>query len=195
MFGLLYGFYEHFTKKTEHHVITLGLDSVGKTALMERIKATYSMVQPLPMEKIMPTVGLNIARVVIGSSKLILWDLGGQAGLRPIWEKYYDEAQAIIFVIDASNDSRFEEAKSALEMVLRHPEIKRNIPLLILVSKADAVPSNVVAAVESRINDRIILMMHDEGRPTQVYATSAVNGQGVTAAIDWLKEKLSQMNT
>ena len=31
MFGLLYGFYEYLTRKDEHKVVVLGLDSAGKS--------------------------------------------------------------------------------------------------------------------------------------------------------------------
>ena len=41
-----------------------------------------------------------------------------QVGLRAIWEKYYEEAHAIIYVIDAATASSFEEAKSALGMLI-----------------------------------------------------------------------------
>jgi len=37
-----------------------------------------------------------------------------QPGLRSIWEKYYEEAHAVIFVVDAASSLRFEDAKSAL---------------------------------------------------------------------------------
>ena len=37
-----------------------------------------------------------------------------QPSLRSIWEKYYEEAHAVVFVIDASCPSRFEDSKSAL---------------------------------------------------------------------------------
>lgn len=37
-----------------------------------------------------------------------------QPGLRSIWEKYYEEAHAVVYVIDASCPSRFEDSKSAL---------------------------------------------------------------------------------
>ena len=39
-----------------------------------------------------------------------------QLGLRSIWEKYYEEAHAVVFVIDAACPSRFEDSKSALGM-------------------------------------------------------------------------------
>lgn len=37
-----------------------------------------------------------------------------QPGLRSIWEKYYEEAHAVIYVIDAACPSRFEDSKTAL---------------------------------------------------------------------------------
>lgn len=37
-----------------------------------------------------------------------------QPGLRSIWEKYYEEAHAVVFVIDAACPSRFEDSKTAL---------------------------------------------------------------------------------
>ena len=45
--------------------------------------------------------------------KVIIWDLGGQIKMRNMWEKYYDDANAIIFVVDSSDVSRLEEAKLA----------------------------------------------------------------------------------
>ncbi|KAL4572795.1 hypothetical protein LXL04_019580 [Taraxacum kok-saghyz] len=76
----------------------------------------------------------NIGRIETSNSKLVFWDLGGQSGLRSIWEKYYEEAHAVIFVVDASCPSRFEESKSALEKVLRHEDLQ-GAPLLILANK------------------------------------------------------------
>lgn len=46
--------------------------------------------------------------------KLILWDLGGQAELRTIWDKYYGEAHGVMFVVDSADTERFAEAKSEL---------------------------------------------------------------------------------
>ena len=46
-------------------------------------------------------------------SLAILW----QPGLRSIWEKYYEEAHALIYLSDAACPSRFEESKSALGKV------------------------------------------------------------------------------
>ena len=52
-------------------------------------------------EKILPTVGLNVGRMHAHQAPLIFWDLGGQAGLRSIWDKYYAESHAIVYVVDS----------------------------------------------------------------------------------------------
>lgn len=47
-----------------------------------------------------------------------------QPGLRSIWEKYYEEAHAVVYVIDASCPSRFEDSKTALGNVHRDEYIQ-----------------------------------------------------------------------
>lgn len=49
---------------------------------------------------------------------MVCWDLGGQRGLRGIWDKYFKEAQALIFVIDATDASRVEELRNVFGMYL-----------------------------------------------------------------------------
>lgn len=66
----------------------------------------------------MPTVGLNIGRFEVMKTPLVFWDLGGQVGLRTIWEKYYAESHAVLFVVDASATNRLEEAKHVINRVI-----------------------------------------------------------------------------
>ncbi|KMT09367.1 hypothetical protein BVRB_6g134590 isoform C [Beta vulgaris subsp. vulgaris] len=55
-------------------------------------------------------------------------------GLRSIWEKYYEDAHAVIHVLNANAPSRFKDSKSALEKVLRHQDWQ-GVPLVILANK------------------------------------------------------------
>ena len=49
---------------------------------------------------------------------LIFWDLGGQAGLRSIWDKYYAESHALIFVVDSSENPELCRAPAAERPVM-----------------------------------------------------------------------------
>ena len=61
-----------------------------------------------------PPLTLKVGRFDIGKTRIICWDLGGQASLRTIWEKYYRDAQGLIFVIDSAAPDRFGEAQDTL---------------------------------------------------------------------------------
>ena len=133
MFGLIYGLMEHVLRKEELHILILGLDKAGKTTLLEKMKEMHGL-PGLEWDKILPTVGLNVGRIDMFNVLLIFWDLGGQVGLRTIWDKYYDEAHAVVFVVDAADDGRLQDCKAALDKVLGHRDLV-SAPLLVLANK------------------------------------------------------------
>ena len=52
-----------------------------------------------------------VGKVVVNHIKMIFWDLGGQVGLRVIWDKYYSESHAVIYVVDSADYKRMEEVQ------------------------------------------------------------------------------------
>ncbi|CAK9318282.1 unnamed protein product [Citrullus colocynthis] len=180
MFSLFYGLWKYLFSKTEFHVLILGIDKAGKTTLLEKLKSLYSNSEGLSPDRIVPTVGLNIGRLEVLNAKLVFWDLGGQPGLRSIWEKYYEEAHAVIYVIDAACPSKFEDSKSALEKVLRHEDLQ-GAPLLVLANKQD-LPEAVSAEELSRYLD---LKKLDE-RVYMFEAVSGYDGMGIKESVEWL---------
>ena len=61
----------------------------------------------MSLDKIVPTVGLNIAKIEWKEGEFMFWDLGGQAGLWKLWAKYYEETNGVIFIVDGSDQARF----------------------------------------------------------------------------------------
>lgn len=186
MFSLFYGLWKYAFSKTEFHVLILGIEKAGKTTLLEKLKSMYTTLEGLPPDRIVPTVGLNIGRIEAANAKLVFWDLGGQIGLRTIWEKYYEEANAIIYVIDASSPSSFEDSKSALEKVLRHQDL-RGAPLLILANKQD-----LAGALSSEELARYLDLKELDERPYMFEAISAYSGMGIKLTIDWLVDVMER---
>lgn len=51
-----------------------------------------------------PTIGFNVETVSYKNTDFTVWDVGGCDKIRPLWRHYYQNTQALIFVI-ASNDT------------------------------------------------------------------------------------------
>jgi hypothetical protein len=59
MFSLLYGLFQYFFTKPEYYAVIVGLDSAGKSTLVEATKPLYAGREGLAPDQISPTVGLN----------------------------------------------------------------------------------------------------------------------------------------
>lgn len=140
MFSLVSGFWKWLTSKTELRFLIVGLDNAGKTTTLEQLKRIYPSKSPkVPLERITPTIGLNLCITDFDrSTSGIFWDLGGQLMLRDIWEKHYNECDGLIFILDSTDQDRFDEAKQTLDKILHHPILhQRDIPILLLINKQD----------------------------------------------------------
>ncbi|KAK3447226.1 ADP-ribosylation factor-related protein 1 [Eucalyptus grandis] len=186
MFSLFYGLWKYLFTKTEYHVLILGIDKAGKSTFLEKLKSIYLNTESLPPDRIVPTVGLNIGRIEVSNTKLVFWDLGGQPGLRSIWEKYYEEAHAVVFVIDAASPSRFEDSKSSLEKVLRNEDLQ-GAPLLILANKQD-----LAEAVSADELARYLDLKKLDERVYMFEAVSAYDGLGIKESVEWLVEVMER---
>jgi len=179
------------------HLLFLGLDNAGKTTLLEKIKSMYNKTLPLPPDKIAPTIGQNIGRIVLPSTILQFWDLGGQRDIRNIWERYYDECHAVAYVVDASDVERMSEGWEIFDAVLNHPRIM-GLPLLLLANKQDLPNSLSVEAIRENYEEWWQLRNAEEahrlgGRQVErrmaslnVMGVSAIEGTGILDAVDWL---------
>lgn len=62
---------------------------------------------------IMPTQGFNIKSVMKDGFKLNVWDVGGQREIRPYWRNYFDNTDALVYVIDSADKSVAHPSASA----------------------------------------------------------------------------------
>jgi hypothetical protein len=66
----------------------------------------------------MPTQGFNIKSVVKDGFKLNVWDVGGQREIRPYWRNYFDNTDALVYVIDSADPERLEEVNVELSRLI-----------------------------------------------------------------------------
>jgi GTPase SAR1 family protein len=199
MFALLRGFYDEVTHVPERRVVLLGVESAGKTAILECLKLFFVAhggtaskhigLPALPSSKLSglsPTVGLNVARLPTGQENLLIWDLGGAKALRPIWQRYVADAEALIWVVDAASEAdALDDSRDCLRGLLQEPSLLR-APLLVFASKQD-LPDAMDPVKTSLALD---LLSDAELRPQCVQPCSAKTGAGVCEGIDWLVDRI-----
>lgn len=185
MFTLFYGLYKYLFKKDEFFVLILGLDNAGKTTYLEAAKTKFTRgYKGLSPNKITTTVGQNVGAITYAGIKLSFWDLGGQEELQPLWEKYFAECHAVIYMVDSADRERMGESKEAFDQMICSENLS-GIPLLVLANKQDLQDCMGVREVKPIFNQSADLIGR---RDCMVMPVSALTGAGVDEGIDWLVE-------
>jgi ADP-ribosylation factor family len=86
--------------------------------------------------EVTPTVGFQVEEFKKGNIHFTAYDMSGQGRYRSLWEHYYADVQAIIYVVDSTDKLRMCVAKEELEQLLHHEDIKRSsAPILFFANK------------------------------------------------------------
>ncbi|XP_034566609.1 ADP-ribosylation factor-like protein 4D [Notolabrus celidotus] len=165
------------------HIVVIGLDSAGKTSLLYRLKL-QEFVETIP------TKGFNMERIKVpmGNSKstmLQVWDVGGQDKLRPLWKSYTRRTDGLVFVVDAAETERMEEAKVELNRITRSAE-NQGVPVLVLANKQDRIGAMSASELEK------VLALHELSSSTlhHTQGCSALDGQGLQPGLEKLYEMI-----
>lgn len=119
--------------------------------------------------------------------KLQVWDLGGQSSIRPYWRCYYPNTNAIIYVVDANDRDRIEDAKTELQQLLLEEELK-GVILLVFANKMDLPNALNAAEVSTGLG-----LVDIRDRQYAIFQSSAIHGHGINEGLDWLVTVLSSM--
>lgn len=171
---------EDSVSRSQHSAILMvGLDGAGKTTLLYRMKQDEAVPT-------VPTIGFNVETVQFQNMSFNVWDVGSQnSKIRPLWRRYFEQAQGLIFVVDSTDHERVEMAKAELAEILAEKSM-RNTAVLILANKQDlpqAMPKHEVAAKLGL--DRLQLSR------CAVKPVCAVDGSGLSDALAWLTAEIA----
>mmetsp|Transcript_10121 Transcript_10121/g.21335 ORF Transcript_10121/g.21335 Transcript_10121/m.21335 type:complete len:203 (-) Transcript_10121:334-942(-) len=165
--------------RNEVQILVIGLDNSGKTTIINHIKP-----KQLQSNEVTPTVGFSVEEFAKDNIHFTIFDMSGQSRYRELWEHYYRDVQAIVYVLDSTDRIRMAVAKDELEMLLNHKDIQnRNIPVLFFANKMD------LAGAMQPV-DIVDLMELDgiEEKPWHITRSNALTGAGVDEGVSWLAE-------
>jgi GTPase SAR1 family protein len=98
---------------------------------------------------------------------------------RRLWHHYCQNSQALIFVVDSSDEERLGEAKEELHRIIKEDALA-NVVVLVLANKQDLPGSLKKEEICSRLNlDALTKKWHIE-------PTIATTGAGLYEGLDWL---------
>lgn len=189
MFSLMYGLWEYLFHKGNYFVLILGLDNSGKTTFLEHSKCSFNKnYKHVDLSRIASTVGLNVGKIETNGVILNFWDLGGQKELQLLWDKYFLEAHAVIWIVDSSDRDRLRESVEAFTNIIKN-ELLDRLPLLFVLNKQDI--STAMKSDEVIRSFQASLDLIGDRRFLSIPA-SALKGNGITESICWIAEQVKQ---
>ncbi|TXT65781.1 MAG: putative Small GTP-binding protein [Promethearchaeota archaeon] len=155
-------------------VVIMGLDNAGKTTMV-------SFLQTGTFIEHSPTMGKQETVMKVQGVKISIVDMGGQKDFRSLWAGELEDASFVIFMVDAADPQRFEEARKELWKI--SPLLEKK-PLLVLANKFD------LKEVAS-INDIMEAMELDKLSSFEIIPISCKTGYGIVKAFKKIYFKLT----
>jgi ADP-ribosylation factor-like protein 2 len=160
-------------KEKSMRVLILGLDNAGKSSVVKTFLGES-------IDSISPTLGFNIITLAFDDYKLNCWDIGGQKSLRSYWRNYFEQTDALIWVVDSADTDRLAMCRAELDALLGEEKLA-GASLLVLANKQDLDGALPLRSIEQRLQLTSIVNRH-----WRVEACSARTGAGLRDGVSWL---------
>ncbi|VDP22206.1 unnamed protein product [Echinostoma caproni] len=179
--------------KKEVRILMVGLDAAGKTTILYKLKLNEIVTT-------IPTIGFNVETVEYKNISFTVWDVGGQKIIRPLWRHYYDNAKAIIFVVDSNDTERIDEAREELHALLNEDKLREAI-LLVFANKQVCsriygnlfIPQDLPNALSTSEVAKGLGMTNFQNRKWFIQSSCAATGDGIYSGLDWLCTELKRI--
>ncbi|CAH1787040.1 unnamed protein product, partial [Owenia fusiformis] len=166
-------------KKKEFRILMHGLDAAGKTTMLYKLKLGEVVTT-------IPTIGFNVETLSTKHLNITAWDVGGRDKIRPLWRHYYQNTDAIVFVVDSNDRERIDFAKSELENIIHEDELK-DVIVLVVANKQDL--PNAMSPEE--ITDNLGLHRMSRTHIWHIVGASAIQGTGYQEGFEWIADMLN----
>uniref|UniRef100_A0AC34F527 ADP-ribosylation factor n=1 Tax=Panagrolaimus sp. ES5 TaxID=591445 RepID=A0AC34F527_9BILA len=169
--------FDRFFGKTKAKILVIGLDAVGKTTFLYKLKTPEIVIT-------IPTIGFNVETVEYKNIEFTIWDVGGGDKLRPLYHHYYQKSDSVIFVIDSADRERIGEAAEFLHSFFNEEKVQ-GATLLIFANKQDLPNVMNVEEIKEKLNLKTL-----KTQKCHIQGCCAASGDGIYEGLDWLSHQL-----
>ena len=161
-------------KEKEMRILMVGLDNAGKTTILRKFNGE-------DVNTIAPTLGFNIKTLEFRGYKLNVWDVGGQKTIRSYWRNYFEQTDAIVWVVDSADKRRLQVCRDELFQLLDQEKLA-GASLLIFANKQD-----LAGALSSDEIEKVLELGSERysTRHCSIHPCSAMTGAGLVDGISW----------
>ncbi len=189
-------YYEDLYQPSLTKVFLFGLDEVGKSSLVRRIKTGEYNDNYFG-----PTRKFNIEYIHRKTEQdpqehlLAFWDMPGQRIFRSKWLMGLQDSNVIVYMFDVSNQIRFEESKNEFWKLLNLFELS-GVPLIIMGNKIDLLDQSADISEEQLVRlKREIFQRFDfekiKERKWEFLFTSVKFGHNVESVVELIFDLIS----
>ena len=162
----------------EGTLLLLGLDNAGKTTLLHRLRTGHVQHFP-PTDRPYQSDKFSFQGLTFQA-----WDVGGHETVRHIWGDYVCECSAVLFLVDATDINRMEEAGFELDALIGE-HIVADIPIALLFNKCDLPNAISSKDICQRLNYDELVQNHGADK-ISAFRISVLRGEGYQQAFRWV---------
>eukprot|EP01102_Stenamoeba_stenopodia_P008297 TRINITY_DN2373_c0_g1_i2.p1 TRINITY_DN2373_c0_g1~~TRINITY_DN2373_c0_g1_i2.p1 ORF type:complete len:185 (-),score=42.57 TRINITY_DN2373_c0_g1_i2:89-643(-) len=132
---------------------------------------------------------MNVETVNYKNISFTSWDVGGRSNVRPLWRHYFQNVNAMIYVLDSNDRERISEAENEMSRIIQmfDDQSLQSIPILVYCNKQDL--PNAMSVAEC--TDKLGLHKLTVGHPWYIQAACFTSGDGIYEGLEWLSNALN----
>lgn len=171
-------------------ILFLGFDASGKTTLIQFCANNFKPLQNIPPYK--PTIGHEVTHITLSKEnvKFTAWDVSGAEKYRSLWKKYFKKVDAVVWVVDSSqDDDHMESVEECMMQTMQDLDLKEAV-LLVVANKKDLPKARPL----KDITEQLGLNKKGLGKRTwNIVQTCATTGEGVLDGMKWLANEIRKV--
>jgi len=166
-------------------ILCIGPAASGKTLLLKRLQTIdFQSSNYSDIPNTVTTVGTNIVYIKNKSNSMLIQEVGGS--MAEIWDQYYLDSDAIVYVIDSTDLSKIGDSCILLFNLISNINVKNIKPILIVLNKTDISCTSSIDEVKYFLMiDQLIDSVPNQS--IQVIESSCVTGKGLDSIFNWIQ--------